>query len=57
MAHNQDAKDALTTEVKDLVKELQEHNRELSLKTEQLQKLIVELKTQLADTHDRIYDV
>lgn len=57
MAHNQDAKDALTTEVKDLVKDLQEHNRELSLKTEQLQKLIVELKTQLADSHDRIYDV
>jgi peptidoglycan hydrolase CwlO-like protein len=57
MAHNQEANDALTTEVKDLVKELQERNRELFSKIDQLNYLVVELRQQLADTHDRIYDI
>lgn len=57
MAHNQEANDALTTEVKDLVKELQERNRELFSKIDQLNSLVVELRQQLSDTHDRIYDI
>jgi hypothetical protein len=57
MAHNQEANDALTTEVKILVKELQDRNHDLLKKTTQLEDLVLELRQQLADTHDRIYDV
>lgn len=57
MAHNQDANDALTMEVKDLVKDLQERNHRLFEKIEELEDLVLELRRELDDSHNKFYDV
>lgn len=57
MAHSQDAADALTNEVKDLVKDLQDRNGQLEKKLESLSDYIKELHQQMDDMHDRFYDV
>ena len=57
MAHSQDAADALTNEVKDLVKDLQDVNKGLQEKVASMSTYIIELKQQMEDMHDRFYDV
>jgi len=57
MAHSQDAADALTNEVKDLVKDLQDVNKGLQEKVASMSAYIIELKQQIEDMHDRFYDV
>lgn len=56
MAHNQDANDALTEEVKELVKDLQERNHQLSQKIDDLEDLVLELQRELDDSHNKFYD-
>lgn len=57
MAHSQEAADALTDEVKDLVKDLQDVNKGLQEKVASMSTYITELKQQMDDMHDRFYDV
>jgi len=57
MAHSQDAADALTEEVKDLVKDLQGRNYELQSKIDSLSDYIAELHQQMSDMQNREYDV
>jgi len=57
MAYNQQANDALTDEVKSLVKDLQERNHQLFEKIEELEDLVLELKRELDDSHNKFYDV
>jgi predicted nuclease with TOPRIM domain len=57
MAHSQDAADALTNEVKDLVKDLQDRNGQLEKKLDSLSDYIKELHQQMDDMHDKFYDV
>ena len=57
MAHSQEAADALTDEVKDLVKVLQDQNKNLEKEVESMSTYIIELKQQMDDMHDRFYDV
>lgn len=57
MAHNQEANEALTEEVKDLVKDLQERNHRLFDKIEELEDLVLELRRELDDSHNKFYDV
>ena len=57
MAHSQEAADALTDEVKDLVKDLQDANKGLQDKVASMSTYIIELKQQMDDMHDRFYDV
>ena len=57
MAHSQEAADALTDEVKDLVKDLQDANKGLQDKVTSMSTYIIELKQQMDDMHDRFYDV
>ena len=56
MAHNQDANDALTEEVKELVKDLQERNHQLFQKIDELEDLVLELQRELDDSHNKFYD-
>ena len=57
MAHSQDAADALTEEVKDLVKHLQDRNYDLESKVNSLSDYIAELHQQMSDMQNREYDV
>lgn len=57
MAHSQDAADALTNEVKDLVKELQDRNVHLEKKVESLSTYIKELRQEIDDMENKEYDV
>lgn len=57
MAHSQEAADALTDEVKDLVKVLQDQNKNLEKEVESMSTYIIQLKQQMDDMHDRFYDV
>jgi len=57
MAHSQEAANALTDEVKDLVKDLQDVNKGLQEKVASMSTYIIELKQQMDDMHDRFYDV
>lgn len=57
MAHSQDAADALTEEVKDLVKHLQDRNFDLESKVNSLSDYIAELHQQMSDMQNREYDV
>ena len=57
MAHSQEAAAALTDEVKDLVKDLQDINKGLQEKVASMSTYIIELKQQMDDMHDRFYDV
>jgi len=57
MAHSREAADALTDEVKDLVKDLQDVNKGLQEKVTSMSTYIIELKQQIGDMHDRFYDV
>jgi len=57
MAHSQDAADALTEEVKDLVKHLQDRNCDLESKVNSLSDYIAELPQQMSDMQNREYDV
>jgi predicted RNase H-like nuclease (RuvC/YqgF family) len=57
MAHSQEAADALTDEVKDLVKDLQDQNKNLEKEVKSMTTYIIELKQQMDDMHDRFYDV
>jgi len=57
MAHNQEAADALTEEVKDLVKDLQDRNIHLEKKVESLSDYIKELRREIDDMENKEYDV
>ena len=57
MAHSQDAADALTNEVKDLVKDLQDRNGQLEKKLDSLSNYINELHQQMNDMQNKEYDV
>ena len=57
MAHSQDAADALTEEVKDLVKDLQSRNNELKSEIDSLSNYIAELHQQMSDMQNKEYDV
>ena len=57
MAHSQDAADALTQEVKDLVKDLQDRNIHLQKKVESLSTYIKELRQEISDMENKEYDV
>jgi len=57
MAHSQDAADALTNEVKDLVKDLQDQKLTLEKKVESLTDYINELHQQMSDMQNKEYDV
>ena len=57
MAHSQDAADALTNEVKDLVKDLQDRNVHLEEKVESLSDYIKELRQEISDMENKEYDV
>ncbi|AMO43058.1 hypothetical protein R1080702_049 [Cyanophage S-RIM32] len=57
MAVSPEAADALTQEVKDLVKDLQEHNKHLEKKVESLSTYIKELRQEISDMENREYDV
>lgn len=57
MAHSQDAADALSEEVKDLVKDLQGRNYELQGKIDSLSDYIAELHQQMSDMQNKEYDV
>ena len=57
MAVNPEAADALTQEVKDLVKDLQEHNKHLEKKVESLSTYIKELRQEISDMENREYDI
>lgn len=57
MAHSQDAADALTEEVKDLVKDLQSRNYELKSEIDSLSNYIAELHQQMSDMQNKEYDV
>ena len=57
MAHSQDAADALTEEVKDLVKHLQDRNCDLESKVNSLSDYIAELHQQMSDMQNKEYDV
>ena len=57
MAHSQEAADALSDEVKDLVKVLQDQNKNLEKEVESMSTYIIQLKQQMDDMHDRFYDV
>jgi len=57
MAHSQDAADALTAEVKDLVKDLQDRNQHLERKVDTLSTYIIELRQEISDMENKEYDV
>jgi len=57
MAHSQDAADALTQEVKDFVKNLQDRNCDLESKVKSLSDYIAELHQQMSDMQNKEYDV
>jgi chaperonin cofactor prefoldin len=57
MAVNPEAADALTQEVKDLVKDLQDRNNHLEKKVESLSTYIKELRQEISDMENREYDV
>ena len=57
MAVSPEAADALTQEVKDLVKDLQDHNIHLQNKVESLSNYIKELRQEISDMENREYDV
>ena len=57
MAVSPEAADALTQEVKDLVKDLQEHNKHLEKEVESLSAYVKELRQEISDMESREYDV
>lgn len=57
MAHSQEAADALTQEVRDLVKDLQDRNNHLVKKVESLSTYIKELRQEIDDMENKEYDV
>ena len=57
MAVSPEAADALTQEVKDLVKELQDRNIHLEKKVESLSTYIKELRQEISDMENKEYDV
>lgn len=57
MAVNPEAADALTQEVKDLVKDLQDRNNHLEKKVESLSTYIKELRQEISDMENREYDI
>jgi chaperonin cofactor prefoldin len=57
MAVSPEAADALTQEVKDLVKDLQDRNNHLEKKVESLSTYIKELRQEISDMENREYDV
>lgn len=57
MAVSPEAADALTQEVKELVKDLQEHNKHLEKKVESLSTYIKELRQEISDMENREYDI
>lgn len=57
MAVSPEAADALTQEVKDLVKDLQDRNNHLEKKVESLSTYIKELRQEISDMENREYDI
>lgn len=57
MAYSQDAADALTQEVKDLVKDFQDRNNHLEKKVESLSDYIKELRQEISDMENKEYDI
>jgi gas vesicle protein len=57
MAVNQEAAEALSNEVKELVKDLQDQNQELVSKVESLTEYTKELQKQIDDLTNRDYEL
>ena len=57
MAYSQEAADALTEEVKELVKDLQDRNNHLEKKVNSLSEYIRELRQEIDDMENKEYDV